>query len=132
MWIVGEDMPQETNRVTLDPVAKDKCVEGIPVASVHFGTITPTMPPVMRGITLRSRGKAIYARAKAVVGATNVFPTPPYPSTHNMGIEPDGGECDGDGVVNAQRANASETSKNLSSCRMDRSLRPAARRTRTR
>ena len=24
MWIVGEDMPQETNRVTLDPKAKDK------------------------------------------------------------------------------------------------------------
>src|SRR5512142_936282 len=24
MWLVGEDMPQETNRVTLDPKAKDK------------------------------------------------------------------------------------------------------------
>ena len=34
MWIVGEDMPQETNRITLDPTAKDKY--GLPVASVHF------------------------------------------------------------------------------------------------
>ena len=34
MWLVGEDMPQETNRVTLDPVAKDKF--GLPVASVHY------------------------------------------------------------------------------------------------
>src|SRR6266567_4703997 len=34
MWLVGEDMPQETNRITLDPKAKDKF--GMPVASVHF------------------------------------------------------------------------------------------------
>src|ERR1700693_5851577 len=34
MWLVGEDLPQETNRVTLDPVAKDK--NGLPVASVHY------------------------------------------------------------------------------------------------
>ena len=34
MWLVGEDMPQETNRVTLDPKAKDKF--GLPVASVHY------------------------------------------------------------------------------------------------
>src|SRR5258707_6374093 len=34
MWLVGEDMPQETNRVTLDPVAKDKLC--LPVATVHY------------------------------------------------------------------------------------------------
>src|SRR3954451_6850661 len=34
LWIVGEDMPQERNRVTLDPNVKDKF--GLPVASVHF------------------------------------------------------------------------------------------------
>src|SRR5690349_4433004 len=34
LWIVGEDMPQERNRVTLDPKAKDK--NGLPVAAVHF------------------------------------------------------------------------------------------------
>src|SRR5271165_2073114 len=34
MWIIGEDMPQESNRVTLDPTVKDQY--GLPVASVHF------------------------------------------------------------------------------------------------
>ena len=34
MWLIGEDMPRETNRVTLDSKAKDKL--GLPVASVHF------------------------------------------------------------------------------------------------
>src|SRR5258708_4660497 len=34
MWRVGDDSPQETNRVTLDPKAKDQF--GLPVASVHY------------------------------------------------------------------------------------------------
>ena len=34
LWIVGEDMPREQNRVTLDPKVKD--ANGMPVASVHF------------------------------------------------------------------------------------------------
>ena len=34
MWLVGEDMPQESNRVTLDPAAKDKW--DLAVANVHF------------------------------------------------------------------------------------------------
>src|SRR5271170_7089974 len=76
MWIVGEDMPQETNRVTLDPSAKDKF--GMPVASVHFDDHPNDV--AMRDHAW-SRGKAIYE----AVGATNVFPTPPYPSTHNLG-----------------------------------------------
>ncbi len=34
MWLVGEDMPQETNRITLNADVKDK--NGMPVANVHF------------------------------------------------------------------------------------------------
>ena len=34
MWIVGEDMPQETNRVTLNTEVKDDF--GLPVPNVHF------------------------------------------------------------------------------------------------
>ena len=34
MWIVGEDMPQEKNGVTLHPTVKDK--HGMPVPNVHF------------------------------------------------------------------------------------------------
>jgi choline dehydrogenase-like flavoprotein len=91
MWIVGEDMPQETNRVTLDPVAKDKF--GMPVASVHFDDHANDV--AMRGHAW-SRGKAIYEAA----GATDVFPTPPYPSTHNLGTNRMS-ERARDGVVNA-------------------------------
>ena len=91
MWIVGEDMPQETNRVTLDPAAKDQF--GIPVASVHFDDHANDV--AMRDHAW-SRGKAIYEAA----GATNVFPTPPYPSTHNLGTNRMS-ERARDGVVNA-------------------------------
>jgi len=76
MWIVGEDMPQETNRVTLDPQAKDKF--GMPVASVHFDDHPNDI--AMRTHAYQ-QGAAIYN----AVGATRVFPTPPYPSTHNLG-----------------------------------------------
>ena len=34
MWIVGEDMPQETNRITLHPSVSDQW--GLPAADVHF------------------------------------------------------------------------------------------------
>ena len=34
MWLVGEDMPRETNRVTLNSSVKDKW--GNPVPNVHF------------------------------------------------------------------------------------------------
>jgi choline dehydrogenase-like flavoprotein len=76
MWIVGEDMPQETNRVTLDPTAKDKM--GIPVASIHFDDHPNDV--AMRAHAWR-QGQAIYK----AVGATKTMPTPPYPSTHNLG-----------------------------------------------
>ena len=76
MWIVGEDMPQETNRVTLDPKAKDK--NGMPVASVHFDDHPNDI--AMRAHAYR-QGSAIYES----VGAVRTLPTPPYPSTHNLG-----------------------------------------------
>ena len=90
MWIVGEDMAQETNRVTLDPVAKDK--NGMPVASVHFDDHPNDV--AMRAHANR-QGSAIYQ----AVGATRVFPTPPYPSTHNLGTNRMSAEAK-DGVVN--------------------------------
>jgi choline dehydrogenase-like flavoprotein len=76
MWIVGEDMPQETNRVTLDPTVKDKM--GLPVANVHFDD--HPNDTAMRAHAWR-QGQAIYH----AVGATKTMPTPPYPSTHNLG-----------------------------------------------
>ena len=34
MWLVGEDMPQETNRITLHATEKDQF--GLPIPNVHF------------------------------------------------------------------------------------------------
>ena len=70
MWLVGEDMPQETNRITLDPKAKDKF--GMPVASVHFDDHPNDI--AMRDHAYK-QGAAVYE----AVGATVTYPTPPYP-----------------------------------------------------
>src|SRR5271166_6480928 len=89
MWIVGEDMPQETNRVTLSD-KKDQW--GLPVVDVHFDDHP-------NDIAVRNhaygQGKAIYE----AVGATRTFPTPPYPSTHNLGTNRMSANSR-DGVVN--------------------------------
>jgi choline dehydrogenase-like flavoprotein len=75
MWLVGEDMPQETNRITLSDV-KDQY--GLPVADVHFDDHSNDI--AMRNHAYQ-QGAALYD----AVGATRTFPTPPYPSTHNLG-----------------------------------------------
>ena len=75
MWLVGEDMPRETNRVSLSD-RKDQF--GMPVADVHFDD---------HENDTRMRDHA-YAQGRALyeaVGAVRTFPTPPYPSTHNLG-----------------------------------------------
>ena len=91
MWLIGEDMPQETNRITLDSEAKDK--HGLPVANVHYDDHANDI--AMRNHAYK-QGAAIYT----AVGATQTFPTPPYPSTHNMGTNRMS-EKPRDGVVNA-------------------------------
>lgn len=75
MWLVGEDMPQEGNRITLSD-AKDKF--GMPVANVHFDDHPNDV--AMRDHAYR-QGRLLYE----TVGATRTFPTTPYPSTHNLG-----------------------------------------------
>ena len=90
MWLVGEDLPQETNRVTLDPVVKDS--NGMPVASVHYDDHP-------NDIAMRSHAYQQGAAVYDAVGATRTFPTPPYPSTHNLGTNRMS-EKSRDGVVN--------------------------------
>lgn len=90
LWIVGEDMPQETNRVTLNTDVKDK--NGMPVANVHFDDHPNDI--AMRNHAYR-QGSAMYE----AVGATRTLPTPPYPSTHNLGTNRMS-EKPRDGVVN--------------------------------
>ena len=76
MWIVGEDMPQESNRVTLDTETLDQ--HGLPTPVVHYDDHPNDV--AMRDHAY-ARGMAIYD----AVGATRSLPTPPYPSTHNLG-----------------------------------------------
>ncbi len=76
MWIVGEDMPQETNRVTLNTAVKDKF--GLPVPDVHFSDHP-------NDVAMRKHAYAQGRKIYEAVGATRVLPTPPYPSTHNLG-----------------------------------------------
>jgi choline dehydrogenase-like flavoprotein len=89
MWLVGEDMPQETNRITLSDV-KDQY--GLPVANVRFDDHPNDV--AMRNHAYK-QGAALYD----AVGATRTFPTPPYPSTHNLGTNRMSANAR-DGVVN--------------------------------
>lgn len=90
MWLVGEDMPQETNRVTLNTDVKDKW--GLPVVNVNF---TDHANDIAMREHAYKQGQAVYD----AVGATRTFPTPPYPSTHNLGTNRMS-ENPRDGVVN--------------------------------
>ncbi|WP_062210081.1 GMC family oxidoreductase [Aureimonas sp. AU12] len=89
MWIVGEDMPREDNRITL---AEEKDAFGMPVASVNFDD--HENDTAMRDHAYK-QGAAMYD----AVGAIRTIQTPPYPSTHNMGTNRMSERAQ-DGVVN--------------------------------
>jgi choline dehydrogenase-like flavoprotein len=76
VWIVGEDMPQETNRVTLNRDVSDQ--HGLPAPNVHCDEHPNDI--AMREYAW-ARGEALYYAA----GAEATTKTPPYPSTHNLG-----------------------------------------------
>lgn len=89
MWLVGEDMPQETNGITL---SEEKDQFDMPVANVHFDDHPNDV--AMRNHAYQ-QGMAVYD----AVGATQTYPTPPYPSTHNLGTNRMSEKAE-DGVVN--------------------------------
>ena len=76
MWLVGEDMPQETNCVTLHPIEKDQF--GMPIPNVHFDEH-------VNDIAMRNHAYQRGATVYDAVGATCIIRTPPGPSTHNLG-----------------------------------------------
>jgi choline dehydrogenase-like flavoprotein len=76
MWLVGEDMPRETNRVTLNKDVKDRWGNAAP--NVHFDDHDNDV--AMRNHAF-AQGEKVYQAA----GAVRTFRTPPYPSTHNLG-----------------------------------------------
>jgi choline dehydrogenase-like flavoprotein len=90
MWIVGEDMPQAGNAVTLHRTEKDQF--GLPVPNVHYDDHANDL--AMRRYAFK-KGAAVYD----AVGATKTVETPPYPSTHNLGTCRQSNKP-GDGVCN--------------------------------
>lgn len=93
LWIVGEDLPQESNRVTLSPEVKDK--NGMPVAHVYYKD--HPNDTAMRNHAFK-QSTALYEAA----GAKKVYTRMPFPSTHNMGTcrqsaKPGDGVCNGFG-----------------------------------
>ncbi len=90
MWIVGEDMPQASNAVTLHPTEKDQF--GLPIPNVHYDDHANDV--AMRNYAYK-QGAAVYQ----AVGATRIIEVPPYPSTHNLGTCRMS-EKSGDGVCN--------------------------------
>jgi choline dehydrogenase-like flavoprotein len=90
MWLVGEDMPQEKNGVTLHATEKDQY--GLPVPNVNFDDHPNDI--AMRNHAYKA-GTAVYD----AVGAVRVVETPPYPSTHNLGTNRMSEKAQ-DGVVN--------------------------------
>ncbi|ESZ10363.1 hypothetical protein X735_28970 [Mesorhizobium sp. L2C085B000] len=90
LWIVGEDMPRAENRVTLHKDEKE--AHGMPIADVHFDD--HPNDTAMRNHAYK-QATALYD----AVGATRSFPTPPYPSTHNLGTNRMSEKAE-DGVVN--------------------------------
>lgn len=76
MWIVGEDMPQATNRVTLSDTARDQW--GLPAPNVHFDDHP-------NDVAMRTYAYEHAEKLYQAVGANGSHRTPPYPSTHNLG-----------------------------------------------
>jgi choline dehydrogenase-like flavoprotein len=76
MWLVGEDMPQESNRVTLNRDVTDQ--HGLPVPNVHFDDHANDV--AMREHAY-SAGEGVYQ----AVDAVRTHRVTPYPSTHNLG-----------------------------------------------
>lgn len=90
LWLVGEDMPQAGNRVTLNHDALDQY--GQPVPNVHYDDHANDL--AMREHAYQA-GEALYQS----VGAVRTIRTPPYPATHNIGTARQSARAE-DGVVN--------------------------------
>src|SRR5258706_2148441 len=90
MWLVGEDLPQANNRVTLNGSEKDRF--GMPIPNVHYDDHP-------HDVAMRTHAYLQGAALYQAVGAKRTILTPPYPSTHNMGTNRMS-EKPKDGVVN--------------------------------
>ncbi|AXH34248.1 GMC family oxidoreductase [Humibacter sp. BT305] len=90
MWICGEDMPQETNRVTLSGDLTDDL--GLPIPEVHYDDHP-------NDIAMRDHAYAQGEELFRSVGAIRTTRAPAMPSGHNLGTtrmsaDPAGGVVD--------------------------------------
>jgi choline dehydrogenase-like flavoprotein len=76
MWICGEDMPRESNRVTLSDTMVDHL--GLPAPVVHSDDHPNDVAMVEHGF---AQGERVFGS----VGATRFTRAPAMPSGHNMG-----------------------------------------------
>ena len=70
LWIIGEDLPQSDNRITLNMREKDQW--GLPVANVHYDDHPNDVAMREHGY---GQGSAIYD----AIGAKQVIRAPPFP-----------------------------------------------------
>lgn len=89
LWLVGEDMPRETNRITLHATEKDSF--SAPIPNVHYDDHP-------NDVAMREHGFNQSAALYDAAGANKVYRVPPYPSTHNLGTcrmsaKPEDGVC---------------------------------------
>jgi choline dehydrogenase-like flavoprotein len=90
MFLVGEDLPRESNRVTLNRDVRDQF--GQPVPNVHVDDHP-------NDTAMREHGYAAGESVYGAVGATATFRVPPYPASHNLGTARMSARPE-DGVVN--------------------------------
>jgi choline dehydrogenase-like flavoprotein len=90
VWICGEDLPVESNRITLHPTEKDQ--HGLPVPVI-------TKTDHNNDIVMRNHAYAQTAKLYKSVGAIKLHNLPAYPNSHNMGTNRMS-EKPSDGVVN--------------------------------
>jgi choline dehydrogenase-like flavoprotein len=90
MFLVGEDLPRESNRVTLSRDVHDQF--GQPVPDVHVDEHP-------NDVVMREHAYAAGESVYGAVGATATFRVPPYPAAHNLGTARMSARPE-DGVVN--------------------------------
>lgn len=93
--MMGEDLPQKSNRITLDDSRTDAF--GVPLARVH----SDEHPNDTR---MRNHAYLAMRRMHQLAGAVQSHETPPFPSTHNLGTlrmsaDPAEGVTNRDGVA---------------------------------
>ena len=75
-WFCGEDMPQASNTITLDPSEKDRF--GLPIPHVHVDDHP-------NELAMKNYGFKKVAALYEAIGATKTMEQQPMPSSHNLG-----------------------------------------------